>query len=155
MFSNHYNATRNEYYIQLDVSSKKRNVHSFISYAVQGFLDGLKDQQDYIFNQTLDIFWESHIYEIFGDETTGGSKARAKRLRSVMLELSKQKEPVSLEKLFILNQDIINCYRNKANITLKRDLVELLKLDLIKEVDKGLMAKKEKILAFLPMSSKL
>ncbi len=155
LFSNHYNATRNEYYIQLDLSSKKRNVHSFISYAVQGFLDGLKDQQDYIFNQTLDIFWESHIYEIFGDETTGGSKARAKRLRSVMLELSKQKEPVSLEKLFILNQDIINCYRNKANITLKRDLVELLKLDLIKEVDKGLMAKKEKILAFLPMSSKL
>ena len=155
LLSNHYNATRNEYYRQLDLSSKKRNVHSFISYAVQGFLDGLKDQQDYIFNQTLDIFWESYIYEIFGDETTTGSKTRAKRLRTVMLELSKQQEPVSLKNLFTLNQDIFNFYRNKATITLRRDLMELIKLDIIKEVDQGFMANKEKILAFLPMSSNL
>jgi len=154
LLSNHYNATRNEYYRQLDLSSKKRNVHSFISYAVQGFLDGLKEQQDFIFNQTLDIFWESYIYEIFGDETTTGSKARAKRLRTVMLELSKQKEPVSLEKLFTLNQNIFNCYRGKSPITLRRDMIELMKQDLIKEVDQGIKAKKEKILAFLPMSSR-
>ncbi len=150
LLSNHYNATRNEYYRQLDLSSKKRDVNSFISYAVQGFLDGLKEQQNYIFSQILDILWESYIYEIFREETYTGSKARAKRLRTVMLELSKQKEPVSLEKLFTLTQGIFNCYRGKSPITLKRDMMELIKRDLIKKTDPGFMANKEKMLAFLP-----
>ena len=43
LLSNHYNETRLEYYRQLDAASKSGgDLTSFIGYAVQGFVDGLK-----------------------------------------------------------------------------------------------------------------
>src|SRR6185437_1256822 len=49
LLSNHYNKTRIRYYAELDRSSKaEEGVLSFIEYAVQGFVDGLREQVSYI-----------------------------------------------------------------------------------------------------------
>ena len=54
LLSNHYNLTRSEYYRQLDrASATGGNVVPFVSYAVRGFLDGLKQQIDVIWTRTV------------------------------------------------------------------------------------------------------
>lgn len=50
LLSNHYNKTRSAYYLQLNKISKarKEDITEFITYATQGFVDGLKEQVDLI-----------------------------------------------------------------------------------------------------------
>ncbi len=52
LLSNHYNKTRSKYYAELERSSKAADgVVRFITYALEGFVDGLKEQLEYIRNQ--------------------------------------------------------------------------------------------------------
>ena len=49
LLSNHYNLTRSEYYRQLALSSREKDgVLSFMHYAIQGFVDQLREQLDVI-----------------------------------------------------------------------------------------------------------
>lgn len=153
LLSNHYNATRSEYYRQLDESMKKRDIGGFLSYAVQGFRDGLQEQLDYIFKQVIDISWESYIYETFRE--TKYHETTTKRRRNLVLELSKKLQPVPTNEMITLNKKIVDEYRNKTTKTLSRDIKELEKLDLIEKTDKGYRAKKEIILAFVPKTKEI
>src|SRR5690606_32617625 len=51
ILSNHYNQTRSEYYRHFDSARERRDLTSFIEYALLGFRDGLKE--------TLQIIQES------------------------------------------------------------------------------------------------
>lgn len=153
LLSNHYNSTRTEYYRQLDMASKKQSITDFISYAIQGFRDGLQEQLNYIFTQVIDMAWESHIYETF--RTYKHSEVTTKRRRRLVLEISKQPSPVLIPKLITLSAGTIEDYRDKGLRTFLRDVAELVKLDLIEEVESGYQAKKQKILEFLPLRSEL
>ncbi|MBN1404956.1 MAG: Fic family protein [Candidatus Omnitrophica bacterium] len=149
LISNHYNATRNEYYIQLDAASKKRDICDFISYAVQGFRDGLMEQLRYIFTQVLETSWESFVYEIFKEHKL--SEKPTKRIRTLILELSHQSEPVPRDKLIMLSPKTIELYKSGSNMMLSRDINILTELDLIEKTEKGYKAKAiEKMLGFLP-----
>lgn len=148
LLSNHYNATRNEYYRHLDIAGKKRDINDFITYAVQGFRDGLVDQLRYIFSQVLDTSWENYIYEVFKEHKR--SEKPAKRMRALVIELSRQPEPVPREKLTMLTLKIITLYKDSSPMMLSRDINELIELDLIEKIDKGYRAKIEKMLAFIP-----
>jgi len=148
LLSNHYNATRNEYYIQLDAAGKKRDVCDFITYATQGFRDGLMEQLKYIFLQVLDTSWENYIYETFKEHKR--SEKPAKRMRTLILELSHQAEPVPRDKLTTLSPKIIDLFKDGSPMMLSRDINELIKLDLIEKTEKGYKAKVEKMLGFLP-----
>jgi len=56
LLSNHYNATRTEYYRQLDQSSQSPDGEfSFIKYALRGFIDGLKSQLSEVKEQQLNV----------------------------------------------------------------------------------------------------
>jgi Fic family protein len=149
LLSNHYNATRNEYYLKLDDASKKNDIIGFLSYAIQGLLDGLKEQLTYIFNLVIDISWESYVYEMFRESKH--HELTTKRRRNLLLELSKKIDPVPMNGLMTISQSTIDTYRNKTEKTLTRDLKELEKMDLIEKIDKGYKAKKEKIFAFIPL----
>src|SRR5919202_5399853 len=66
LLSNHYNQTRSEYYRQLARTSESGgDVMPFIVYAVQGFLDGLREQLKTIRQQQFDDRWEQFVYETF------------------------------------------------------------------------------------------
>lgn len=148
LLSNHYNATKSDYYKTLDATSRKNDVIGFIDYAVQGFLDGLKEQLKYIFKQVIDTSWESYIYESFrGQELT---ETTAKRRRSLMLELSKKKRPIPENELITLSPLIIEFYRKKTRRTLIRDIRYLEKMDMLKKTEKGYLARIEKILSLRP-----
>ena len=148
LLSNHYNVTRTEYYRHLDLASRRKDATAFISYAIQGFLDGLNDQLDYVFTQTLMISWESFIYELFEKESY--SEPRTKRIRTLVLELSRQPDPVPKNRITTLSQELVEYYRKRTPKTIERDLHDLEKMGLIENLESGYRALTEKILAFLP-----
>lgn len=75
--SNHYNATRTEYYRQLeDASESGGDVVPFIRYAMQGFVDGIRQQVLIVWGQQYADRWERFIYETFGGHVSSNAEKR-------------------------------------------------------------------------------
>lgn len=149
LLSNHYNKTRNEYYLHLDQASKSHDeVLKFLEYAVHGFLEGLISQLDMIFMQQWEIAWQNYIYELFRGKT---SKTGI-RQRHLVLDLSSQSDPVPLAKIRSMSPESAEAYADKTLHTILRDLEKLIAMGLIERKPDGFRAKRENILAFLPPS---
>jgi Fic family protein len=159
LLSNHYNATRDEYYRQLDYASKSGgDVIPFLSYAVQGFRDGLREQLQYVRQQQRDVAWRSYIQEKFRDMRG----PLADRQRHLVLDLSRSSTAISFDGMKELSTRTVREYANRSDKTLIRDLQSLEAMELIKSVElevgsekskkskSAWIARKEKIDAFLP-----
>lgn len=147
LLSNHYNLTRTEYYRQLDYASKsKGDIIPFIRYAVEGFVDGLRSQLRVIQQQQLLVAWRDYVYGHFRDKTGKINE----RMRKLVLDLSQLKEPVVLAKLNEVSPRIAALYATKTPRTVRRDVEELLRANLIRQQGNGYIANKEIMLSFLP-----
>jgi Fic family protein len=150
LLSNFYNQTRNSYYQHLDIA--KHDINQFTNYALQGFVDGLKEQILLIRNQQWDVSWINYIYECFED-----SGKAAKRQRDILIALTYAPEDgVPIEVVPILTPKLAKEYKPLNPRTVDRDIRELQESDFVsvKKDSKGIKrvkAKKEKILAFLPL----
>jgi Fic family protein len=150
LLSNHYNLTRSEYYRQLAMASRSGgDILPFVKYAVQGFVDGLKEQLDRIRRQQWDVAWRNFVYEKFRDKRALGDKRR----RDLVLDLSRENKPVAIPSVTKLSARIAGDYAGKTHRTLQRDLSILEELGLIERTPKDVRAKREIILAFLPQSA--
>jgi len=148
LLSNHYNITRAEYYRQLDAASQSGgNVFPFLEYALEGFVDGLKNQLQIIREQIWDIVWRNYINETFKDQT----RATAIRQRRLALDLSIRGERVPLNKIKTITPRIAEQYAKKSSLTISRDVNALIELGLIDKNAEGVRAKREIILSFLPV----
>ena len=58
LLSNYYNETRSEYYRRLDLSWRKASALPFMEYALEGFVDSLKQTQEKIAEIQTRIHWE-------------------------------------------------------------------------------------------------
>jgi Fic family protein len=135
LMSNHYNITRSEYYRQLDISSKSGgDILSFIKYALQGFVDGLKEQIDIIQNQQANVHWINFVHNSFADK----DRIEDKRRRALILALSEKIEAVPLEDVRHVSPKIAELYSGLTNKTVQRDVEKLIKLDLIVKEKKGI-----------------
>lgn len=144
LLSSHYNATRAEYYRQLDRSSKAKGPpFEFIRYALQGFADGLRDQVRTLTKQHIDLAWTEHIYEIF--QTNTGSAA--KRQRDLALAIGRNEEGLSSRELGKLPTDLIATYMRLHARTLVRDLRKLVDMQLIRIKDERWRANKDIVLS--------
>ena len=147
LLSNHYNLTRSEYYRQLDQASRSGgNLLPFLIYAVQGFLDGLKQQIDTIWQQQWDIAWRNYVHEYFRDK----SSACQVRRRHLVLDLSRQSELIPRSQISEITTRLARAYAQITDKTLARDLNALCRANLIRETPKGYRACRELILAFRP-----
>lgn len=134
LLSNHYNATRSEYYRQLDRTSKSGgDLIAFFEYAINGFYDGLNEVIGYLIRQVEIISWEHYIFEYYRELP---SKDSNKRQRNVVLAISRQPEPISKDKLEELTAKIYLDSKKMKN-TFTRDLNSILKTGLVVE-DGGL-----------------
>ena len=147
LLSNHYNATRSEYYRRLSETSKSGgDLNKFFHYAVTGFVDLLKQQLATVKFQQWSIAWESYVYEIFGETKTNADRRR----RDLVIALSRSDEPVARSELRRLTPEIAEAYSGKTSKTLTRDLNDVRVKELI-TIQRGIVrANKEIILAFLP-----
>lgn len=147
LLSNHYNKTRTRYYAELDRSSRADDGYlSFIEYAVQGFVDGLREQIDYIRECQWKVTWENYVHDTFRGKDTPAF-ARQKHLILDMPDI-----PTPRKGLPLVSARVASAYSGKGEKTLTRDVNSLLKMGLIKRVGRGLVPNRNRILAFLPVS---
>ena len=148
LLSNHYNQTRTDYYRQLHASSSAGgDPLAFIGYAIRGFVDGLRAQINDIREQQLDVAWRNYVHERFADKRTPAHIRR----RHVVLDLSRQADPVPRGKLAELTTRLARAYAQKTEKTLTRDVNILLDMGLIEKKEGRYRARKEIIEAFLPI----
>jgi hypothetical protein len=110
-------------------------------------VDGLRSQLEVIRYQQWDVAWENYVYEKFRNRTSASDVRR----RHLVLDLSDRAEPVPFSKLREVSPRVAAAYATKTPKTLARDLNALLKMDLLELRDRGYRAKREAILAFLPL----
>jgi Fic family protein len=147
LLSNHYNATRADYYRQLDRAHRSGgDVVPFLAYAVRGLVDGLREQVEWVRNEQWAAAWRDLVYERFEDKRT---PAEQRRLR-LLLDLSNAREPVQRAKLAEISPRVAREYARKTAKALTRDLNILKNMNLVVDGAKGVAANRGVMLAYVP-----
>lgn len=150
LLSNHYNQTRTDYYRRLDAASRSDGgVADFATYALRGFVDGLHEQLQLIRDQQFKDRWEQYVYETFAGKNTEADERR----RHLVLELSKMDEPIVKGDLRLLSPWLAEAYAHKTDKTVTRDVNALDSMGLIERKDRGYIARRHVIEAFLPVTA--
>jgi Fic family protein len=129
ILSNHYNATRPEYYRHIERAFQKRDLSDFIEYALIGFRDGLQKTLETIQNSQLIMTWQKYIYDKF-DEVEITQKQVFKRKRKFALEMPIDRQ-FTIDEIPGLNIQLARLYSNISSRTLHRDIEELMKLEIL------------------------
>lgn len=148
VLSNFYNQTRPEYYRQLDLARKNRNLSGFIKYAAQGFRDGLKENLSLIQESQFLIFWHNYIYEAFSDVKYTKRDA-FKRKRELILDMPINKE-FDVDQLIELTPGVAKRYATVNRATVLRDLKELQELNLLVKVGRKYTPNTKILKAMMP-----
>jgi len=151
LLSNHYNQTRTEYYRQLDRSSRANTGRGdpveFVCYALQGLVDGLREQCAYVGHVQLGIAWEHLVYETFNAEPPTAANARR---RSLVLALGAEERPVPKPGIPDLTPVLARSYAKRPKKTLTRDLKWLCDRRLVLRTKQGYRARMERMRSFQP-----
>jgi len=151
LLSNHYNLTRTEYYRQLDRASRTGDPLPFITYAIRGFVDGLRAQLIRVTDQQFADRWEQYIYETFGRRRTPADDRRL----NLVLALTREPAPVPPQRLRHLTPELAEAYAGTVR-TLARDINALVSLGLIERVPRlGYRPRSHIIRSFMPLSAPL
>jgi Fic family protein len=131
LLGNHYNLTRSEYYRNLAVTSKSGgDLSGFILYALQGFVDGLREEIEYIQSQQVAVHWINHIHNTF----RGMNSKTDERKKELMLEITKiNASEYSLEEIRYGTPRIAELYASLSERTLFRDIEDLVEMKLLKK----------------------
>jgi Fic family protein len=148
LLSDFYNKTREAYYRELDRTSRPPYpVERFVHYAVQGFVDELRDQLNVIRDEQMQVTWENYVHERFRDQDTPARR----RQKHIVLDLSFLSKPIPSTKLPELSPRVAAAYAGKGQKTISRDVNTLVEMRLVRRVRGGLIANKGLISAFLPL----
>jgi len=151
LLSNHYNLTRQSYYVELDRASRSGGeVLPFLLYATRGLLDGLRGQLKEIRQYQLEMIWRDHVSRVLEGSRPGESAEVRARQRELVAALSEHDNPVPVSEIALLTPPIARAYATRTRKTLTRDLNALRDLGLIEVGPEGARARIETILAFLP-----
>lgn len=145
LLSNHYNRTRNRYYEKLDAAVRgEEQVIQFIKYSVEGLVEGLKEQIEFIRRQQWHVAWVNYVHQRFHHKNTPADVRR----RKLLLALSERSDPVPVSKLSEMTIELSLGYHDKTPKTLMRDVNALSEMQLVVREKSGVRANREKILAF-------
>jgi Fic family protein len=151
LLSNHYNETRTEYYRQLDHASKSGgDLRPFLLYAVQGLVDGLRKQLQFVWEQQWDVTWRNYVHERFQNKNSSSDA----RQRHLALDLGTSKDWVAVAEISELTPRLAKAYVGKTAKTVQRDLNRLVSEGLIVRDGRKVRARRELIFAFLPLKKR-
>ena len=80
LLSNHYNLTRDQYYRELDQASRSNNATGFLQYAIQGLLDGLREEIETIRAEQLTVTWINYVHETMAQFPASPARDRQRAL---------------------------------------------------------------------------
>lgn len=147
LLSNHYNATRADYYRRLDEASRTGRALGFVRYALQGFVDRLREQVAMVQADQMRMAWESHVYRTLAPARGPG----AERMRRVAVELGRRGDAAIRSEIARLSIELALAYGGKTEKSLTRDLNALSRLGLVESPSRGRWrARTEVVLGFLP-----
>ncbi|MBN1318658.1 MAG: Fic family protein [Anaerolineales bacterium] len=147
LLSNHYNQTRMEYYRQLDKTHRSGgDILPFIEYALQGFVDQLTEQIEMIKGQQIKVHWVNFVHEAFKNRDSVAENRR----RRLVLDLTEKTKPVSMSEIRHISPRIAESYAGKTEKTIQRDISDLISKGLVEKTKKGIRARTETMLAFMP-----
>lgn len=132
LMSDHYNLTRDRYYIELDKSSRLKDLSGFANYAIEGFVDGIRAQITKVREQQLRVAWINYVHERMDRQAVSKATARQRRLVLAMGD-----GPHHRDDLTTLTEKVKNDYREVGARTLGRDLNLLKKELLVSQVTDG------------------
>ena len=146
LLSNHYNLTRDQYYRELAKASRSHQTVDFVTYAIQGFVDGLRGQIKEVRELQLEVAWINFVHDTMNLYPSSPTRDRQRALVLAMPSgtyVPKHELPMLTPKLAAL-------YATKGPRTLSRDLNRLSDAGLVHGRRKGWMANHFIIEAFLP-----
>ncbi|MYG94616.1 MAG: Fic family protein [Acidimicrobiia bacterium] len=146
LLSNHYNLTRDRYYRELQTASQTNATQSFLAYATQGLVDGLREQINLVRAQQLSISWVNYINEIM--ERFPISQA-SNRQRALILAMPFD-EAVARKNLTTLTPALAVLYTKTGPRTLSRDLNRLANAGLILRDGRSWKANIDAMFTFMP-----
>jgi Fic family protein len=153
LLSNYYNKTRARYYQVLRETSKADGypVWKFISYAIQGFLEELREQIGVIQSHQLELAW----INLVGERRLGSKDETNSRRRAMLLAMPAGGPDhfTPIDGLARLTPDIAAFYATRTSKTLTRDINALLDQGLVvlSEDGDGIRPCMEQLFAFLPI----
>jgi Fic family protein len=147
LLSNHYNLTRDRYYRELDLASKPgQSTLGLLSYAIEGFIDGIREAIGMVRQQQIQVAWVNYVHERFTLLPNTNASARQ---RALVLAMPMGRS-VRRDDLEGLTPKIAKLYASAGPRVLSRDLNRLESLGLIYSWQSGYRANAEIVQAFLP-----
>jgi len=127
LLSDHYNRTRQEYYDELQESSESGgDVIPFLTYAVRGLVEGLREQVDAIQKQQRRAVFQSFAYNAIKGKF---GPNRDRRLQ-LLYAISEEDELIHTQEIAELLK-VKELYSNQKAPVLRNDINELIKTDLV------------------------
>lgn len=120
ILSNFYNLTRSEYYRQLDIANKTRDLSSFIRYALQGLHDGLEETLSLVQQAQFEVAWTGYVYEVMGRQRV--SKMNVLRRRRTLVLNMEIGRVYHFDELPLATPEVAREYATLSDRTLERDL---------------------------------
>ena len=150
LLSDHYNRTRSEYYRQLDqASNSSGDIVPFLTYSVQGLVDGLREQLAFIRQHQWELAWRNFVH---GE--LSGESAPQRRRRHLVLDLAAVQRSIPIHELPDISPRVARDYAVVSPRSLVRDVEAVLEQGLLVGNKDGFRANRERILAFLPVAKR-
>lgn len=129
LLSNHYNRTRERYLQVLDRTSRfsgnRYPVDEFVSYALEGLADEMREQIDVIAGHQRVVMWEKIVHDFLHEDTVA-----KRRQRHLMLDMP-WGEPVSKAKIPEVSARVAREYGAATSKTVSRDVNALVGMGLL------------------------
>ena len=132
LMANHFNLTRDRYYARLAAASRERDVLGFLTYGIEGLVDGLVDHSAAVRTQHLRLAWQSFVAETMSKFPTSPASERQHALVMAL----RPDTSVAKSDLAGLTPRLAQMYARTGPRTLARDLNRLENAGLV-EVDGG------------------
>jgi Fic family protein len=152
ILSNHYNQTRSDYYRQLDIAGRERDLTKFIEYALLGLRDGLEQTLLTVQASQFEITWQKMVYDEF-DSTKASQMPLFKRRRRLALDFPKNRT-LKLEEIPHINTQLAILYAKVSPRTIQRDMSELVRMQLLAKDEGGYRARTERLSMYVPKSKR-
>lgn len=148
LLSDHYNLTRDRYYGELALTSKPgQSTLGFVAYAIEGFIDGIRETIAMVRAQQLSVAWVNYVHERFATQPNTHASARQ---RTLVLAMPTGKA-VKRDDLEGLTPRLAKLYAAAGPRVLSRDLNTLRGLGLVRQGTHNQWHAQSRIVeAFLP-----
>lgn len=153
LLSNYYNRTRQLYYQVLRETSHKSPfpVEKFVSYALRGFVEELREQLQLVQRYQLGMAWRSFVHDI----DLGRSGETVQRRRNLVMALPSDGATFThISKIRRLTPELAEQYAGKTPKTVTRDINALVDAGLLVRQGSAVRPHIEALLSLLPLSAR-